>query len=151
MIKKAIILTLILNSIIIIGSPAGHGGGPFLLIELMSLPGACTSVFRFNQYPFESLLMPLALLSLIGKLIIIPKLFRKDILVKRKSIRLGLTIILVSFLIICFSAGILNGDQVFMLILLTGIPFLISSISTFKIINKEIKKGQRTTSAITHG
>ncbi|UKM66168.1 hypothetical protein GSB9_02747 [Flavobacteriaceae bacterium GSB9] len=145
MIKRAIILTLILNSIILIGVPAGHGYGIMILIEFISIRTIIESGFEFQQeYPFESSLILIAIVSLIGKLISIALLFSKNILTKINWIYIGLTLILISFLFICYGAW--NYDNfLFALTLGSGIPFLMYFGRVLYLINKEKKKSELVT------
>jgi len=145
LIKKAIILTLILNSIILIGVPAGHGYGIMIMFEVISIPMLIQNGFDFQkEYPFESSLILIALISLIGKLILIVLLFSKKILNKQNWIYIGMTLILISFLIVCYGAW--NYDNfLFAITLGSGIPFLMYFGRVLYLINKEKNKSELIT------
>ena len=140
MIKRAILITLILNSIILIGVPAGHGYGIMIMFEFISIPTLIKNGFDFqNEYPFESSLIFTSLVSLIGKLISIALLFSKDIFNRRNWIYFGLTLILISFLFVCYGAW--NYDSfLFIITLGSGIPFLMYYGRVLYLINKENNK-----------
>ena len=62
MIKRAIIITLILNSIILIGIPSGHGYGIMILIEYLGVRNIIEYGFEFDKnYPYESSLFLIAI------------------------------------------------------------------------------------------
>ena len=98
MLKRAIILTIIFNSIILIGIPAGHGYGIMILFEFISLPHIIKNGIHLQEvYPFQSSLILMTLFSFIGKLISIITLFFKNILSKKNLIYIGLILMLISF------------------------------------------------------
>lgn len=136
MIKRAIILSLILNSIIIIGIPSGHGYGIMILIEYIGVRNIIENGFEFSkEYPYESRLFLIALISLIGKLILITLLFSKNILNQKKWVYAALTLILVSFLFVCYLTY--NYDYLlFAIILVSGVPFLMYYGRVMYLINK---------------
>ncbi|MDF4220059.1 hypothetical protein PXC01_00575 [Maribacter sp. M208] len=140
MIKRAIIITLILNSIILIGVPAGHGYGIMVMFEFISIPILIKNGFDFQkEYPFESSLILIALVSLIGKLISISLLFSKNILNKKNWIYIGLTLMLISFLFVCYGAWECD-NFLFAITLGSGIPFLIYFGRILYLIKKENNK-----------
>ena len=145
MIKRAIIIAIILNSIILIGVPAGHGYGIMIMFEYISIPTLIKNGFDFQkEYPFESSLFSIALVSLTGKLISIVLLFSKNILNKKNWIYIGLTLMLISFLFVCY--GALNYDNfLFALTLGNGIPFLMYFGRVLYLISKEKKKSELAT------
>ena len=140
MIKRAIIITLILNSIILIGVPSGHGGGIMIMFEFISIPTLIKDGFDFQkEYPFESSLVLIALVSLIGKLISIALLFSKNILTKKNWLYIGLNLMLMSFLSVCYGAW--NYDNFLIAITLgSGMPFLIYFVRVLYLIIKERNK-----------
>jgi hypothetical protein len=140
LIKRAIIITLILNSIILIGIPSGHGYGIMILIEYLGVRNLIEFGVEFDKnYPFESSLFLIAIVSLIGKLISIGTLFLKNILTKKNWIYIGLTLILISFLFVCYRMW--NYDNfLFSITLGSGIPFLMYYGRVLYLINKENKK-----------
>jgi hypothetical protein len=137
LIKRALIITIILNSIILIGVPAGHGYGIMIMFEFISIPTLIKNGFDFQKdYPFESSLIFIALVSLIGKLTSIGLLFSKDILNQKNWIYIGLTLMLISFLIVCYGAW--NYDNfLFAVTLGSGIPFLMYLGRVIYLLNKE--------------
>ncbi|TNJ40698.1 hypothetical protein KFZ70_15125 [Tamlana fucoidanivorans] len=140
MIKRAIIITLILNSIILIGVPAGHGYGIMVMFEFISIPTLIKNGFDFQkEYPFESSLILIALVSLIGKLISISLLFSKNILNKKNWIYIGLTLMLISFLFVCYGAWEYD-NFLFAITLGSGIPFLMYFGRILYLIKKENNK-----------
>ncbi|MBU3011115.1 hypothetical protein KO506_06855 [Polaribacter vadi] len=140
MIKRAIIITLILNSIILIGVPAGHGYGIMVMFEFISIPTLIKNGFDFQkEYPFESSLILIALVSLIGKLISISLLFSKNILNKKNWIYSGLTLMLISFLFVCYGAWEYDSF-LFAITLGSGIPFLMYFGRIIYLIKKENNK-----------
>ena len=142
MIKRALIITLILNSIILIGIPSGHGYGIVILIEYLGVRNIIESGFDFDKnYPYESSLFLIAIVSLIGKLIIIGILLLKNILTKKNWIYIGLTLILISFLIVCYETW--NYDNfLFAVTLGSGIPFLMYFGRVSYLINKQKNKSE---------
>ncbi|MEH6657064.1 hypothetical protein [Leeuwenhoekiella marinoflava] len=140
MIKRAIIITLILNSIILIGVPAGHGYGIMIMFEFISIPTLIKNGFDFQkEYSFESSLILIALVSLIGKLISITLLFSKNILNKKNWIYIGLTLMLISFLFVCYGAWEYD-NFLFAITLGSGIPFLMYFGRIIYLIKKENNK-----------
>lgn len=136
MLKRAIIITLILNSIILIGVPAGHGYGIMIMFEFISIPSLIKKGFDFQkEYPFESSLIFTALVSLIGKLISIVLLFSKDILQKNNWIYIGLTLMLISFLFVCYGAWYYDSF-LFAVTLGSGIPFMMYLGRVIYLMNK---------------
>ncbi|MGO4920081.1 hypothetical protein [Maribacter spongiicola] len=145
MIKRAIIITLILNSIILIGVPAGHGYGIMVMFEFISIPTLIKNGFNFQkEYPFESSLILIALVSLIGKLISISLLFSKNILNKKNWIYIGLTLMLISFLFVCYGAWEYD-NFLFAITLGSGIPFLMYLGRILYLIKKENNKTELVT------
>ncbi|WP_339687919.1 hypothetical protein [uncultured Nonlabens sp.] len=145
MIKRALIITIILNSIILIGVPGGHGYGIMIMFEFISIPTLIKNGFDFQKdYPFESSLIFIALVSLIGKLISIGLLFSKDILNKKNWIYIGLTLMLISFIIVCYGAW--NYDNfLFAVTFGSGIPFLMYLGRVIYLSNKENNKSELAT------
>jgi hypothetical protein len=140
LIKRAIIITIILNSIILIGVPAGHGYGIMVMFEFISIPTLIKNGFDFQkEYPFESSLILIALVSLIGKLISISLLFLKNILNKKNWIYIGLTLMLISFLFVCYGAWEYD-NFLFAITLGSGIPFLMYFGRILHLIKKENNK-----------
>ena len=142
MIKRAIIITLFLNSIILIGVPAGHGYGIMILIECISIRTLIENGFEFQkEYPFESSLVLIAIVSLFGKLISIIVLFSKNILTKKNWIYTGLTLMLIAFFVICY--GTWDYDRFLFLITFgSGIPSLMYFGRVLYLINKENQNGK---------
>lgn len=145
MIKRAIIATIILNSIIIIGIPAGHGYGIMIMFEFMSIPILIDNVFDLQrEYSFESSLILIALVSLIGKIILITLLFFKNILDKKIFIYIGLILMLISFLLVCYRAWSYDNFLV-ALTFGSGIPFIMYLGRVFYLIKKENKNANLST------
>jgi hypothetical protein len=142
LIKRAILLTLILNSIILIGIPSGHGFGIMILIEYLGVRNIIEIGFEYNkEYPYESGLILIALVSLIGKLILITLLFSKNILNKKYWIYIGLTLMLISFFVVCYN--IWDYDSfLFVITLGSGIPFIMYFGRVLYLINKERNKSE---------
>ena len=145
MIKRVIILTLILNSIILIGVPARHGYGIMIMFELISIPTLIKNGFDFQkEYPFDSSLIFIALVSLIGKLISIVLLFSKNIITKKNLVYIGLALMLISFLIVCYGAWDYDSF-LFAITLGSGIPFLMYFGRVLYLIRKENNKSELIT------
>ena len=123
-----------------IGVPAGHGYGIMIMFEFISFPMLIKNGLDFQkEYPFESSLILIALVSLIGKLISISLLFSKNILNKKNWIYIGLILMLISFLFICYGAW--NYDYfLFTVTLGSGIPFLMYLGRVIYLMNKENNK-----------
>jgi len=115
------------------------------MFEVISIPMLIQNGFDFQkEYPFESSLILIALISLIGKLILIVLLFSKKILNKQNWIYIGMTLILISFLIVCYGAW--NYDNfLFAITLGSGIPFLMYFGRVLYLINKEKNKSELIT------
>jgi phosphoglycerol transferase MdoB-like AlkP superfamily enzyme len=145
LIKRAIIITLILNSIIMIGVPSGHGYGIMVMFEFISIPMIIKNGFDFQkEYPFESSLVLIALASLVGKLMLVLLLFSKNVLNQAKWIYLGLLLMLISFLFVCYGVG--NYNNVLLAITFgSGIPFLMYFGRVLYLINKEKNKSELVT------
>jgi hypothetical protein len=144
LIKRAIVLTLILNSLILIGVPSGHGYGIMILIEFIGIRNIIESGFEYQkEYPFESSFILIALVSSIGKLISIILLFSKNILNKKNWIYIGLTLMLISFIIVCYGAW--NYDNfLFAVTFGSGIPFLMYLGRVIYLSIKENRKSELT-------
>ena len=145
MIKRALIITLILNSIILIGVPAGHGYGIMIMFEFISIPTLIKNGFNFQkEYPFESSLILIAVVSLVGKLISILTLFSKNILNQKNWIYIGLSLMLISFLFVCYGAW--EYDNFLSAITLgSGIPFLMYLGRILYLFKKENSKTELVT------
>lgn len=145
LIKRVLIITLILNSIILIGVPAGHGYGIMIMFEFISIPTLIKNGFDFQkEYPFQSSLILIVLVSLIGKLISILLLFSKNILNKKNLIYIGLLLMLISFLFVCY--GTWNYDNfLFAVTLGSGIPFLIYFGRVLYLIKKQNNNSELVT------
>lgn len=115
------------------------------MFEVISIPMLIKNGFDFQkEYPFESSLILIALISLIGKLILIVLLFSKKILNKQNWIYIGMTLMLISFLIVCYGAW--NYDNfLFAITLGSGIPFLMYFGRVLYLINKEKNKSELIT------
>ena len=115
------------------------------MFEFISIPTLIKNGFDFQkEYPFESSLILIALVSLIGKLSSIASLFSKNILNKKTLICSGLILMLVSFLVVC--CGAWNYDNfLFAITFGSGIPFLIYVGRVLYLINKENKKSELVT------
>jgi len=145
LIKRAIIITLILNSIILIGIPSGHGYGIMILIEYLGIRNIIEYGFEFNKnYPYESSLFLTAIFSLIGKLISIVLLFSKSILTKKNWIYIGLTLMMVSYLFVCYKTWDYDSF-LFAITFGSGIPFLMYFGRVLYLINKEKNKSELVT------
>lgn len=115
------------------------------MFEFISIPTLIKNGFDFQkEYPFESSLIFIALVSLIGKLISIVLLFSKSILNKKNWIYIGLTLMLISFLFVC--SGAWNYDSfLFAVTLGSGIPFVMYFGRVIYLMNKENNKAELTT------
>lgn len=133
--KKALITILILNSIIILTIPEGHGGGIMILFEIIIIPELIENKINFLQNNFVLAI----LISLIGKMTLISSLIFKKIFNSKFGIKLGLILLLISFLSICYKAWF-NEFFLFAITLGSGIPFLIYFGKILSLINSENKK-----------
>ena len=124
MVKRAIIITIILNSIVLIAVPAGHGYGLMVMFEFISIPYLIRNGIEFGtDNPFEGELVLIGLVSLIGKAILMVSLFYRKIFDKKIQIYGGLLLMLVLFVGISFGAW--EDDYILFIITLgSGIPFL---------------------------
>ena len=139
--KKAIILVLILNSIIVIGIPEGHGGGIMILFEMIIIPELVENgidILKMN------ILEVVILISLIGKLILISTLIFKEIFKIKILIKFGLALLLFSFLSLSHKAWKYD-NFLFTITFGSGIPFLIYCVRTLYFLNKENKKSKLLT------
>lgn len=135
-VKKAIIITIVLHSIILIGVPEGHGFGIMILFECISLPMLIKNGFIIrNEYPLDITLTLLTLVSLIGKLILISLLFSKNIFNKKNILYMSSTFIFISFILICIQVWNHDGF-LFLFTLGSGIPFLMYLGRVLYLINK---------------
>jgi phosphoglycerol transferase MdoB-like AlkP superfamily enzyme len=136
---------LILNSIVLIGVPSGHGYGIMIMFEFISIPMLIENGFDFQkEYPFESSFILIVLVSLLGKLVLILLLFSKKVLDHTKWIYLGLFLTLISFLFCCCGVGNYNN----LLLAITfgsGIPFLMYFGRVLYLINQEKSKAKLVT------
>ncbi len=109
------------------------------MFEFISIPTLIKNGFDFHkEYPFESSLILVALVSLIGKLILISLLFTKNIL-KKNWIYIGLTLMLISFLFVCYGAWEYD-NFLFAITLGSGTPFLMYFGRILYLIKKENNK-----------
>ncbi|MGR7812811.1 hypothetical protein [Lacinutrix undariae] len=140
MIRRAIILTLILNSIILIGVPSGHGYGFMGFFEFLSIPYLIENGINFQKnYPFESSLNIIGFISLIGKTLLITCLFYKKPLTKKSLIYTGLTLLFIAYIAINF--GTWQYDTfLFIITLGSGIPFAMYFGRVIYLIQKETTK-----------
>ncbi|SDL84165.1 hypothetical protein SAMN04488034_1172 [Salinimicrobium catena] len=112
------------------------------MFEVISVPMLIKNGFDFQkEYPFESSLILIALISLIGKLISITTLFSKNILYKQNWIYIGLTLMLISFLIVCYGAWAYD-NILFAITFGSGIPFLMYFGRVLYLINQEKNKSE---------
>lgn len=145
MIKRALIISLILNSIIIVLVPEGHGGGIMILFEILLIPEIIENRIDIGKINFlENNIGVAIMLSLIGKLILISSLFVKKIFKTKIWVKIGLIFLLISFLSICFKAWN-DGSFLFAITLGSGIPFLIYWGRVLYLINKEKNKSELVT------
>ena len=115
------------------------------MFEFISIPTLIKSGFDFQkEYPFESSLILIALVSLIGKMISILLLFSKNILNKKNWIYIGLTLMLISFLFVCYGAWEYDSF-LFAITLASGIPFLMYFGRVLYLINKANNKSELVT------
>jgi len=115
------------------------------MFGFISIPTLIKNGFDFQkEYPFESGLIFIALVSLIGKLISIVLLFSKIIMNKKNWISIGLTLMLISFLFVCYGAW--NYDNfLFAITLGSGIPFLMYFGRVLYLINKQNNNSELAT------
>lgn len=128
-----------------IGVPAGHGYGIMIMFEFISIPSLIKNGFDFQkEYPFESSLILTAIVSLIGKLISISLLFSNKIMNKKNWTYIGLTLMLISFLYVCYGAWDYDSF-LFAITLGSGIPFLMYFGKVLYLIRKENNKSELIT------
>ena len=96
MLRRAIIITIILNSVILIGVPAGHGYGLMAMFEFLSIPYLIRNGIELG--------IMTAFISLIGKVFLIVSLFYKELRDKRILIYAGLLLVLIPFMSISYEA-----------------------------------------------
>ena len=145
LIKRALIITLILNSIIIVLVPEGHGGGIMILFEILLIPEIIENGIDIGKINFLKNNIGIAIiLSLIGKLILISTVFVKKIFKAKIWIKIGLIFLLISFLSICYNAWN-DGLFLFAITLGSGIPFLMYFGRVLYLINKEKNKSELVT------
>ena len=122
-IKILSILTLIFNTLILIG--AGHGFGPLILIEILLFSPSFINDFRINFIGgYDERLIPFALSSLIFQIILIFTLFINSVW-KRKLINLSCVFLIISLLYFTYDFTDSNSSN---FTIISGIPFLIISI-----------------------
>ena len=140
MIKRALLTTILLNSVILIGIPAGHGFGIMIMFEIMSIPALIKTGINYQKdYPFESSLLIIALVSLVGKLISIVLLFSKDFSNKNIWMYIGLALMLIPLITVCFGAW--NYEKyLFFLTMGSAIPFLMYLGRVIYLSNKQPNK-----------
>ncbi|NER15088.1 hypothetical protein GWK08_16660 [Leptobacterium flavescens] len=137
MIKKAIIITIILNSLILIGVPDGHGYGIMAMFEFISIPYLIKNGFQINsEYPFEIGFIMIAVISLIGKMILIVSLFYKKISDKKPMIYFGLVLIILAFIGVVYST-IQYDSFLFAITFGSGIPFIMYFGRVIYLMNKK--------------
>ncbi|AXG69344.1 hypothetical protein KORDIASMS9_01564 [Kordia sp. SMS9] len=124
MIKRALLLTIILHSIIFIGIPEAHGYVVMVMFDFISIPAIIRNGIEFSKGSFlGNSLMLIGLISLIGKIILIRKLFSKKIAEKKVAIYIGLVLLFVAFIVIII--GVLQIDTFLVAVTFgSGIPFL---------------------------
>lgn len=115
------------------------------MFEFISIPTLIKNGFNFQkEYPFESSLILIAVVSLVGKLISILTLFSKNILNQKNWIYIGLSLMLISFLFVCYGAW--EYDNFLSAITLgSGIPFLMYLGRILYLFKKENSKTELVT------
>lgn len=117
--------------------PSGHGYGVLILLEYMSMTSLIESNFQdYSNYPYEYSILKMALVSLIGKLVIIISLFLTRSAKRTTLIYIGLVLMVLPFLVIVMHTW--NYDSLlFSITLVTGIPFLLFLIRTIYMIQSK--------------
>ncbi|WP_459212402.1 hypothetical protein [Aquimarina rhabdastrellae] len=134
--RKALIITIILNSIIIVLVPEGHGGGIMILFEIFLIPEIIENSIDIQKISFHENKLEVAIfISLIGKLILLSSLFFKKIFNSKIWIKIGLALMLISFLSVCYKTGDYD-NFLFVITLGSGIPFLMYYGRIIYLINK---------------
>lgn len=144
MIKKALLIAVIFNSIILIGIPSGHGYGIMILIEYLGIAYIIENGFTISkEFPIEGSLLLSAIVSFIGKLMIVIILFAKKIIHKKSLIYIGLSLMLIAFILICYKVWSFDSF-LFIITLGSGIPFILYYARVLYLINlrAEWKSGQ---------
>ena len=110
------------------------------MFEIISIPTIIKIGVNYQKdYPFESNLVFIALISLIGKLISIILLFSKDFSNKNIWMYIGLTLMLIPLIAVCFGAW--NYQKfLFFLTLGSAIPFLMYLGRVIYLSNKQPNK-----------
>jgi len=108
------------------------------MFEFLCIPEILKYGIEFKkEYMFESSILLIVLVSLIGKVIVIFSLFSEKILERKNLIYFGLILMLITFFIVLI--GIWKFDTLIIAITFgTGIPFLIYSGKIMYLMNKEI-------------
>ena len=126
-------LTIVFNLSIIIG--AGHGGGPLVLFEVVSLRDLFLGDFQFNiSGHYDEKLMSVALFSLVGQSVLFSSFFF-DKNIKSKLTLTGCLMLLTATLLLTKDAQDIFSIEMFSL--LTALPFIGTALI---LLTKEIKR-----------
>ncbi|BEV06677.1 hypothetical protein [Chryseobacterium gambrini] len=118
-----VITTAILNAFILIG--AGHGLGILLIYEILSPQFILSDANAFNLDHYDGRLVPAAFLSLIFQVLLLMSLKIKRWRLQKILINTFCIILMLVFFALVKDFSKSNVDQ---LSLISGIPFLISSL-----------------------
>ena len=132
-IKKIKLYTILFHSFIIIG--AGHGIGVMLFFDYLSIPMLFNNGIEYNlNAEYQDRLMLVGLISIIGKITLILKIFIN--LNKIKNVITLIGIILLWISVFFLTSGNWFYNWLYGFTFLTSIPFLIYSIKLTQLIFK---------------
>ena len=116
-----------------------------ILIEYLGVRNIIDYGIEFDKnYTYENSLFLIAIVSLIGKLISVSLLFSKNILNKKNWIYIGLILMLISFLFVCYGAWEYD-NFLFAITLGSGIPFSMYFGRVLYLIKKSNNKSELVT------
>ena len=121
MIKNVILITIILNSLVIIPIPEAHGYGFILFIDVLSVTTLFKKIAFDQNLILEPTLIIVGFFSIFGKIGLISSLF----ISKQKHVMriISLTLLFVSWVILFYCTW--DFDFLTLLTLIVSIPFLV--------------------------
>lgn len=123
-INRLLLLTIVSNFFILIG--AGHGLGFLGLIEVMVVKELCKGTTEFSVAGnYENRLFLSAIIAMLGQIILTIAFSLKNGILKYKATYGGLSILLISFILLTMDITDSNLD---ILSFLGGTPFLIFAV-----------------------
>ena len=139
--KKAhlvIILCLLLHALIIIAVPDGHGVGLMALFDIFLPVFIHEMLFSANGFTGYGILFAMAILSVLGKLLLILSLFKRFEARKSAFRTVGVIFLILAYVMVCIH----NGSELEFQLLsgIFGGPFLVCAVYILRAIYLDASK-----------